>query len=182
MESAFENFKDVSDNSQILVKVFKNAHEGILNAGTISYWTQEMKDTLKFPNLYDLKFAEENLLWFEEILSEKKRAELHAEYGDETDPNKRIDIIQKILSSKDFPSFWQDYLSINQRSANLRKDLMSWIKENDIKDHELIQVSHSRLLRSFCCEEFDAETGNPVEGKYKNFVNAEIFEYELHVE
>ena len=93
MESAFENYKDVSDKSQIQVKVFKNAHEGFLSSCDISYWTQEMKDTIKHPNLYDLKFAEENLLWFEEILSEKKRAELHVEYGDEIDSNKRIDII-----------------------------------------------------------------------------------------
>lgn len=93
MESLFENFKDVSDNSKIQVKIFKNAHEQFLSPGEISYWTQDMKNTLQYPDLYDLKFAEENLTWFEEILSEKKRAELHAEYGDETDPNKKIDII-----------------------------------------------------------------------------------------
>ena len=86
------------------------------------------------------------------------------------------------MATKGFPTSWEDYESINQRSANLKKDLASWVKENNIKDHELLIVSHSRLLTSFCCEEFHVETGDPVEGKCKRFANAEIVEYELNVE
>ena len=65
-------------------------------------------------------------------------------------------------------------------AERLKKDLACYVKENNIQDNELILVAHSRILRTMVCTEFDAQTGNPVEGKFKNFANAEIFEYQLN--
>ena len=49
LESVFEGYKDLIDSSQVQVKIFKNAHEALLSAGEISFWNQEMKGTIKYP-------------------------------------------------------------------------------------------------------------------------------------
>ena len=180
LESVFEGYKDLIDSSQVQVKIFRNAHEALLSAGEISFWNQEMKDTIKYPEQYDLEYYTENLTWFEEIQSDKLRAELNNEYGDITDQSEKVDITQKFLAKHGMPDGWEDYFSIRERSERLRKDLVSYVKENNIQDNELILVAHGRILRTFVCTEFDAQTGYPVEGKDKYFANAEIFEYQLN--
>jgi len=127
---------------------------------------------------YDWKEIDSNPLWFLESLCQRKRDLILEKFTEGMTVQEKTKAMLEYLSKFEPEKRFEDYGAIRERLEIFRKNLNEYCLENNVKDGELLVISHCRTLQTLTCTEFDNK-GKPVDGKFVFFKNAQILEWDF---
>ena len=175
-ETTFEKYPNFV-SKDLKVSFMDLLRERLCSNADVACWTQQEKESLRFPELYDWSFLDnfqDKKFWFLENGSKQmyeKAARLFENAGKD-DESKLKALIDDLVQH------WEDSKSIYDRSQKSKESIRQIIKEENLNDDEVIVICHHDLLKYFTWTKVN-DNYDPMDGDWHNFENTECLSYEL---
>lgn len=183
-ENTFEEMASFKD-STIKVHIVEDLREALLSSSELAFWGKHEQEDLKYSNLYDFSFLndtsqhpDKNFWVFDNLMPEYKE-NAHNLIKNCQSLKEKCQQVCKTFSNKYSKDCKLENTECIYRRVARGKDIVRQIiKDNNIKDKELLVVSHGNTLSHFTGREYQ---DNFMPKKFKMFDNAEIIKFELEI-